>query len=91
MKNTIAWTALSIGLALSGLTASAAVGTITGPFTHRNLQIYLVHGHTQLESHAYATLSEALEKGFVIVKETGSVQELSIENISKHTTVFVNA
>src|SRR3974390_1650301 len=81
---------LSVGLAISALTARCAVGTLSGPITHRNLQIFLVHGHTQLEPHSYATLSEALEKGFVLVKETGSVQELSIENVSKHTTVFVN-
>jgi hypothetical protein len=44
-----------------------------------------------LEDHHYATLSEALDKGFVVVRETGNVQELSIENQSKNTTVFLNA
>jgi hypothetical protein len=81
----------SLSLALSTLTASAAVGTITGPFTCQNLQVFLVHGDTLLETRRYATLSEALEKGIVVVKETGNVQELTIENLSKETTVFLNA
>lgn len=36
-------------------------------------------------------MSEALEKGLVVVKETGNVQELSLENRSQTTTVFLNA
>jgi hypothetical protein len=89
MQTALASIVLAMGC--SALSARAAVGTITGPFTHHNLQIFLIHGRTQLESRSYATLSEALEKGFVIVKETGNVQELSIENVSKGMTVFVNA
>src|SRR5262249_19249546 len=69
----------------------AAVGTLTGPFTHRNLQIFLVHGDTQLEERHYATLSEALANGLVAVKETGNVQQLTIENLSRKVTVFLNA
>jgi hypothetical protein len=78
--------------ALSGLlSAQGAVGTLSGPFTHQNLQVFLVHGDSQLEERPYATLSEAMAKGIVLVKETGSVQELTIENLSKKTTVFLNA
>src|SRR5436189_4367416 len=91
MKTKCCQLSLVLTIGLSTLTAGAAVGTITGPFTHRNLEIFLVHGRTQLEQRSYAILSEALEKRFVIVKETGNVQELSIENISKETAVFVNA
>ncbi len=65
---------------LAALSGRAAVGTLSGPFTHRNLQVFLVHGNTQLEELRYATLSEALGKGWVVVKETGNVQELTIEN-----------
>jgi hypothetical protein len=67
------------------------LGTLTGPSVPENLGIFLIHGDTQLEDHHYATLSEALDKGFVVVRETGNVQELSIENLSKSTTVFLNA
>ncbi len=84
----------SLIMLISGLAAAnsrAAVGTISGPFTHRNLQVFLVHGDTQLEDRHYATLSEAMAKGIVVVRETGNVRELSIENVSKDTTVFLNA
>jgi len=78
-------------VALAAVSTRAAVGTISGPFTFRNLQVFLVHGDTQLEQRHYATLSEALSKGIVVVKETGNVQELSIENLSPKVTVFLNA
>jgi hypothetical protein len=81
-------------VALIGLTtinASGAVGTLSGPFVHRNLQIFLIHGETQLEGRHYATLSEAMAKGMVVVKETGNVSELSIENRSREAIIFLNA
>ncbi len=80
-----------LGLACAVPVSRAAVGTLSGPFTHRNLEVFLVHGDTQLEQRHYATLSEALEKGFVVVKETGNVQELTIENRSKDRVVFLNS
>lgn len=80
-----------VGVALTASTAEAKVGTLSGPFTHDNLQVFLIHGDTQLEERRYATLSEALEKKLVVVKETGNVQELTIENLSKDLTVFLNA
>jgi hypothetical protein len=76
---------------LAGPNSRAAVGTLSGPTTQRNLQVFLIHGDTQLESRRYATLSEALERGLVQVRETGNVNELSIENLSKSVTVFLNA
>jgi hypothetical protein len=80
-----------LATAVSALSAGAAVGNITGPFTYRNLQLFLVEGDSQLEQRHYATLSEALAKHQVVVKETGNVQELSIENLGKQATVFLNA
>src|ERR1019366_4522418 len=77
--------------AFTVLTVQAKVGTLSGPFIHDNLQIFLIHGDTQLEERHYATLSEALEKKLVVIKETGNVQELTIENLSKDLTVFLNA
>src|SRR5262249_33202613 len=82
---------VGLAVALSSSTALAGVGTLGGPFTHRNLQVFLVHRTTQLEGRRYATLSEGLAKGFVVVKETGNVQELTVENVSKETTVFLHA
>jgi len=82
------------GVAMIGVatcTAYGAMGTISGPFVHRNLQIFLIHGESQLEGRHYATLSEAMAKGMVVVKETGNVSELSIENRSSEALIFLNA
>ena len=91
MKITLRRIPIVLAAGVSALSAHCAVGTLTGPFAHRNLEIFLIHGRTQLETRTYATLTEALNKGMVVVKETGNVQELTIQNISKDTTVFVNA
>lgn len=91
MKCILIKTVFGLALVATASNSRAAVGTISGPFTHRNLQVFLVHGDTRLESRHYATLSEGLAKGIVLVRETGSVNELAIENRSKKTTVFLNA
>src|SRR5262249_51881195 len=91
MKPTLIRIPILLGIASTTLTARAAVGTVSGPVTHRNLQVFLIHGETKLEQSHYATLSEALQKDIVVIKETGSVQELSVENLSKEITVFINA
>src|SRR2546423_15018830 len=86
-----------VGILCAALLASAAfaahgsVGTVTGPFVHGNLQIFLIHGETQLEGRHYATLSEAMAKRLVVVKETGNVSELTIENRARDVTIFLNA
>jgi hypothetical protein len=80
-----------LGAALTALSARAAVGSIGDTASYQNLQIFLVRGDTQLEARHYAPLSEALARHMVVVKETGNVQELSIENLSRKATVFLNA
>jgi hypothetical protein len=80
-----------LAAAVSAVSARAAVGSISDTASYRNLQIFLVHGDTQLEQRHYATLSEALARRLVVVKETGNVQELSIENLARKATVFLNA
>jgi hypothetical protein len=91
MKRIVISRTLIAAALLAGYGAPAAIGTLSGPTTHRNLQIFLIHGDTQLEPRRYATLSEALERGLVQVRETGNVQELTIENLSRSVTVFLNA
>jgi ARG/rhodanese/phosphatase superfamily protein len=91
MKHILTKTIIGISLAAASLNAGAAVGKISGPFGHKNLQVFLVYGESRLEELHYATLSEALTGGLVVVKETGNVQELTVENVSKDTTVFLNA
>jgi hypothetical protein len=62
----------------------------SGPYTHENLTLYLVHGRATLPAANYLTLQEALEQNKVIVHETEDVNRLSIENASDEE-VFVQA
>ncbi|MBS1911820.1 MAG: hypothetical protein JST22_07525 [Bacteroidetes bacterium] len=64
---------------------------LSGPFTHKNLTIYLVHGHDRAAGKEILTLQEALDRNLVTVYETGSVNELAIENSSADHEVFVQA
>lgn len=54
---------------------------LSGPYTHENLTIYLVHGRDRIDLSKYITLQEGMEMRKVIVHETGNVGELAIENI----------
>ncbi|OHB71178.1 MAG: hypothetical protein A2W23_10355 [Planctomycetes bacterium RBG_16_43_13] len=67
-----------------GGVAYAGEYKITGPFTHDNLSIFLIHGKST-DSADYITLEEGLKSGVVVVSEKGGgenaqVNELEIEN-----------
>jgi hypothetical protein len=55
---------------------------LSGPYTHRNLTIFLVHGKNSIKAKSFLTLQEALVQKKVVVYETQSVNELSIQNFS---------
>ena len=55
---------------------------ISGPYTHKNLTVFLVHGKDLLKGHSFLTLQEALAQKKVIVYETKDVNELAIRNLS---------
>jgi hypothetical protein len=55
---------------------------ISGPYTHKNLTIFLVHGKDLIQGHSFLTLQEALAQKKVIVYETKDVNELAIRNLS---------
>ena len=55
---------------------------LTGPYTHKNLSIFLVHGKNLIKAKSFLTLQEALVQKKVVVYETRSVNELSIQNFS---------
>ncbi len=55
---------------------------LSGPYTHKNLSIFLVHGKSVIKSKSFLTLEEALVQKKVVVYETKSVNELSIQNFS---------
>jgi len=59
--------------------ASAEPPRISGPLSHENLAIYLIHGPSE-SGPVPLTLAEGLAKGVVEVRETGSVNQLEIEN-----------
>src|SRR5215469_7530810 len=68
-------------LAVFTLTADAAELRISGPYTHDNLSIYLVHGPDRMQK-KYLTLAEAMEQHKVTVYETSNVNQLEVENLS---------
>lgn len=63
---------------------------LSGPYTHKNLTIFLVHGNDQSPGRSFLTLQEALAQKKVIVYETKDVNELAIRNISNQE-VYVQA
>ena len=69
---------------------SAADGTwVSGPTVFANLAIYFVHG-ASAGGAVPLTLEDVLAKGQVKVRETGSVNELTIENVG-NDEVFIEA
>jgi cell envelope opacity-associated protein A len=62
---------------------------VSGPIVHDNLAIYLVHA-SGAGSAVPLTLQEALDRTAVRVRETGSVNELTVENFGSDE-VFVQA
>ena len=55
---------------------------LSGPYTHRNLAIFLVHGKNSIKGKSFLTLQEALVQKKVVIYETQHVNELSIQNFS---------
>jgi hypothetical protein len=76
-------------LPFTPLSAVAEEPHVTGPLTYGNLAIYFVHGPAAAGA-VPQTLEDAIAKGQVKVHETGSVNDLNIENIGDHE-VFVQA
>src|SRR6185437_15114066 len=62
---------------------------LSGPYTHGNLTVFLVHGK-DLTSKTFLTLQEALAQKKVRVYETKDVNELAIRNISNQD-IYVQA
>ncbi|MBO0858977.1 MAG: hypothetical protein J2P21_10990 [Chloracidobacterium sp.] len=71
-------------------TAPAAEYTVSGPYTHKNLTIFLLHGSNQSQGISPLTLQEAMKRKLVVVRETGDVNRLTIRNRSNRD-VFVQA
>jgi hypothetical protein len=64
---------------------------LSGPYTHENLTIFLIHSPDLPGVKSFVPLQEALERKAAVVHETNDVNELSIENISQPDDVLVQA
>ena len=64
---------------------------LSGPYTHENLTIFLIHGNDKIKDKVFLTLQEALEQKKVIVHETQNVNELAVENVSPDQEVFIQS
>ena len=79
-------------LAATAWTANGAEYRVSGPRTFQNLSVFLIHGANQPGStRKFLTLQEALQQHKVVVYETGSVNELAIENISPTEDVYIQS
>src|SRR2546421_6738898 len=63
---------------------------LSGPYTHGNLTVFLIHGPDRMKGREFLTLAEAMEKKVVVVHETSNVNELAIENTGS-TDVYVQS
>lgn len=66
-------------------------GKLSGPFTHDNLTVYLIHGPDQLKNRNFLTLPEALEQKKFVITETQQVNQLTMENLSADQEVVIFA
>jgi hypothetical protein len=80
---------VSMGMLVGGAAGQGRGGKVqagdyqlSGPYTHKNLAIFLVHGKNTIKARSFLTLQEALVQRKVVVYETKSVNELSIQNFS---------
>ena len=73
----------------SQVPAPATNYRLSGPYTHQNLTVFLVHGKDQTKK-TFLTLQEALAQKKVRVYETKDVNELAIRNLSNQD-IYVQA
>lgn len=78
----IRWACLLVLSALVSAVLRADDVQITGPYTHENLAIFLIHSPRNQGNRQLLTLQEAIDQKKTVVYETGNVNELSIENVS---------
>jgi hypothetical protein len=64
---------------------------LTGPYSHKNLTIFLVHGSDTIKDLHLLTLAEALREKKALVRETGQVNQLTVENLSKDSDIFIQS
>jgi len=73
------------------LFAQSPTYRVSTPYTYKNLSIFLIHGKNETSKTNIITLAEALERKLFRVYETGEVNELMVENLSKDQDVFIQS
>ena len=81
--------ALPVGLAKQDDPVTVSNYRLSGPYTHKNLTVFLIHGKDQTNK-TFLTLQEALAQKKVKVYETKEVNELAIQNLSNQD-IYVQA
>jgi hypothetical protein len=69
---------------------AAAELRLSGPYVYENLDVYLIHGPDAQAGHKLVPLARALAEKQVLVRETGSVNQLTVENVSDEA-VYIQA
>ena len=80
----IGWTAQAIAVSTNG------GYHLTGPYTHNNLAIYLIHREDSDSEPVPLTLGEAMAQGLVKVTETDDIEELVVRNLGERE-VFIQS
>lgn len=65
--------------------------TLSGPYRHENLTLFLIHGPGGSAGGQLLTLEEAMARRVVIVHETEEVNELAVRNVSRRQEVFIQS
>jgi hypothetical protein len=73
------------------VTEPAPDNPLRGPISCRNLQVFLITADDRLTDVQIKTLDESMKEKTTVVQETGSVNQLSIQNKGKKTYVFAQA
>ncbi len=64
---------------------------ISGPYTYKNLDVFLVHGEDKIKAEKILTLEEAMEQKKLVVHETSDVGRLTVENKSDDSTIYIQS
>jgi len=95
MRSVLMTAALAMAIGHSSVAAAASEPKVSGPYAHDNLTIFLIHADAaaadDVAAGQYVTLDEALADKLAMVYETGDVNELAVENLSKDRTLFIQA
>ncbi len=62
---------------------------LSGPYTHDNLTVFLVHGPDRLKGHQFYLLADALAQKKFVIHETQKVNDLTMENLSDTEVIIL--